>query len=386
MSNGTTSNKKDGSLKNATWVDSAPKEGTEGHDYFVRGTKYTNSNVSAKYGGVMNSGVSSNTTTKQNVVNKNNTEFKGMLVESDIAAGRTPSTNTSNNKRIESTVNNANNTSSVINNYNPTGLVDPARHFNAEGSAGSTIERGVNDMNTVNKNNEAWRKENDENRKNRNASYDSLYEKNQKGKLNKWDQKLFDGMQEGKMAEQADKYYRENKREGGGITTGGYNVANSFSEDVTGVGLNDIAKEFFRFAPYTGDMIDATETAQDLAAGRFEDAAVGGVATAVPFVPAKYAKMGYKFMKQASRGAKNLGFGKLKGALDKINPTKQATNLMSNLSGSSSNLNFITDKTKQGLEAYKKEKRFENRVDQSSFNDEKKKIAVNNSGVVKPKS
>ena len=59
---------------------------------------------------------------------------------------------------------------------------------------------------------------------------------------------------------------------------------------------------------------------------------------------------------------------------------------MSNLSGSSSNLNFITDKTKQGLEAYKKEKRFENRVNQSSFNDEKKKIAVNNSGVVKPKS
>jgi hypothetical protein len=91
MSNGTTSSKKDGSLKNAKWVDDADsfsaewrkthrRDPVEGHDYFVRGTKYTDANVSARYGGSMKggnqnavrAGVASSNNRIQNVVNKTN--------------------------------------------------------------------------------------------------------------------------------------------------------------------------------------------------------------------------------------------------------------------------------------------------------------------------
>jgi len=91
MSNGTTSSKKDGSLKNAKWVDDADsfsaewrkthrRDPVEGHDYFVRGTKYTDANVSARYGGSMKggnqnavkAGIASSNNRIQNVVNKTN--------------------------------------------------------------------------------------------------------------------------------------------------------------------------------------------------------------------------------------------------------------------------------------------------------------------------
>ena len=445
MSNGTTSSKKDGSLKNATWVDSAPKEGTEGHDYFVRGTKYTNSNVSAKYGGVMNSGVSSNTTTKQNVVNKNNTftPFSYTNPDKVVTTGSASSAD-----RMQSMIDGLNKSDNT--NVNTSGLnqfkEETKYNISDEESqrvktANQNVEGQEMKQRAMERSDAQYAKSDvtGEFLKDRHGNRitkkdDDEWEANQdlQSRMNVESGRFQDGSMFNQYGQSAATAQGDAKRrfQGGSPL---YSFADDLTRSATGsmvemgrskggsinplgivgqgmefmgvdekgVGIGEVAKQIAWHAPGSGEIMDAYQLAKDVykgsKTGNFSDAKLSLGALAVPFASAGDVKKGYKATQQLFKGASN--FTNITGGVNKF--SKTTGNFASKMSKNNPfkieqnvALNFANKKggkIKSTATALKntKDKYKRNILQRESIEDNKKeenkKIAVNNSGVVNPK-
>jgi len=445
MSNGTTPSKKDGSLKNANWVDSAPKEGIEGHDYFVRGTKYTNSNVSAKYGGVMDTGVASNTTTKQNVVNTNNTftPFSYTNTDKVVTTGSASSAD-----RMQSMIDGLNKSDNT--NINISGLnkfkeetkynisdeesqrVKTAnQHIEGQEMKQRSRERSdaqyaksdvTGEFLKDKHGNRITKKDNDEWEANRDLQ----------SRMNVESGRFPDGSMFNQYGQSAATAQGDAKRrfQGGspvysfaddvtksvtgdlvrrsklGTWDGGPNVLGAIGKplswmgvDEKGVGIGEIAKQMAWHAPGSGEIMDAWELGKDvykgMKTGSFDDAKLSLGALAAPFASAGDAKKIYKGVNQLLKAPSKLtnitgnvnkftkGTEGFASQMSKKNPFKIGENLtLSAIDKAGFSDAVSTFKSAKGK--YKRTKAQEESIKESSKDN---KIAVNkeNSGIIKPR-
>ena len=436
MSNGTTPSKKDGSLKKANWVDSAPKEGVEGHDYFIRGTKYTNSNVSAKYGGVMNmSGVTQ--------------AFKPFSYtdEKPIKTGSASSLD-----RMQAMIDNLNQSSSTVvnnpnisqfkketkyetpDNKNLTSSIEKSNQ-NVEGQEMKQRSRERSDAQYAKSNvtgeflkdkhgNLTTKKDNDEWEANRDLQSRMNVESGRfsdGSMFNQYGQSAATAQGDAKRRFQggspvysfADDLTRSatgsmvemGRSKGGSINPLGIvgQGLEFMGVDEKGVGLGETAKQIAWHAPGSGEIMDAWQLGKDvykgMKTGSFDDAKLSLGALAVPFASAGDVKKGYKATQQLFKGASHFTnitggvnkFSKATGGfaskMSKNNPFKMHENLALNFA------NKQGGKIKSTATALKntKDKYNRNILQRESIEDNKKeenkKIAVNkeNSGVTKPR-
>lgn len=307
MSNGTTSSKKDGSLKKANWVDSAPKEGVEGHDYFIRGTKYTNSNVSAKYGGVMNmSGITP--------------AFKPFSYDEEkpIKTGSASSLD-----RMQAMVDNLNQSSStVVNNPNISQFKEETKYEipdadeNVKIEAKKAQERYLEQK--LQKQNAMWKKQNENVKSEEGIDLYTDHPENVSENSQTSDsgqENPYAGLSKEEALELFDKNRASGQYEYGGSKYQGYGGLNMGLGGVIGHDL-ELSEQVGNWLPGAGEVIDAKNSYQDFAKGDI----VGGVSNmagfAIPFVPGRLIKKGVNaYIDQVFPGFKTFG-----NPFDKVSP------------------------------------------------------------------
>tara|TARA_R110000824_G_scaffold23315_4_gene83892 strand:- start:885 stop:1898 length:1014 start_codon:yes stop_codon:yes gene_type:complete len=328
--------------------------------------------------------------------------FRGMLVESAAAKAREENksaiekgTNSSLD-RMANMVNTANNTKSVINNYNP------AQDFNSSSTA---FPSGTNVNTIIKKDSNTSTTETANLPVNLNFKPKGFSSSNFSGTIGQSNSgglggalssninegTIYGAKKEGlinknvseenkqKAINNVNLYnQREGKREGGGITTGGWNVADQFSKQTTGASLTGVGKEIARWAPLSGDYMDFAEFASDINKGDYKGALASGIGAAIPILPSKYVKKGFKAVDKYFNPS---NVGKSEKMMQDM--LRNSASGLETAQSSNARFNKIVNTAKKGKSKYKKSQHTKETF--SGDKEQNKNIAVNNSGVVNPK-
>jgi len=398
----------------------------EGKDYFLEGKTYNkpSNNTTTK---PTSSGVASSTTstTKED---DESTPFRGMLVESAAAKAKEENksaVNKGTNSSLDRMVSLANNNKTLYRNYNPNQFLPGGGSSDYEMFKGfkpeiatqeimmepdEVVETGedgqlntqsvmdhLNLKRSLKKQSGQWSEGDETEYQKKKEKLTKLFDATKENpNLMLRDGNNFLGSVTSPSKEDLDYQNYKNSQQQmyknvGGITTGGFNVANAFSKDVTGTGLLGVAEEGARWAPYTGEVMDFKEMISDFGKGNYGDAAISALATGVPILPAKYTK---KLVKSAGN---ILGFGRNSARVAKIaNQAKKFEKSLNQFSpggkidemlkASGRRAPSLAGKIKSGGSKVKKyKKKLDKTVETfSGSEDQDKNIAIKKSGDTKP--
>jgi hypothetical protein len=212
-------------------------------------------------------------------------------------------------------VNNANNTNSVIKNYNPVQdfkpksavqqIIDAPDTVVEQGEDTSQYSGGktgklntqsvmdhLNLKKSLKEKTGQWSEGDGTEYQNKKAKLSALFDAENPNSYQNVDRQLNPNFSGPKPWEYGGSQYQGY----GGINNNTFSVADQFSSDLTGTGLLGVGKEGARWAPGTGEVMDFAEMTSDFAKGNYGDATISAIATGIPILPAKYTKKAVKYV------------------------------------------------------------------------------------------